>query len=127
MKTIPPLLSLLLLAACSTPKPEPVQPQLTVVEQPAAIGGQLTYELSVGDYQCEFGHTVDIRRTDADKTLIDLGWNGQRYELKRDPSFSGLPRYENLTDGLVWIELPWKGVLLDGRTQKPLANECRMA
>ena len=42
-----------------------------------------------------------------------------------DAMVADAPRFEDVASGLVWIDLPWKGLLLDGRTQKPLANECR--
>lgn len=58
---------------------------------------------------------------------MQIKWQGRDYALVRDSSASGLPRYEEAKGGLVWIDLPWKGVLLDGRTHKPLASECSPA
>lgn len=89
--------------------------------------GQLEFDLASGEYACDHGLTVGVQRFATDDTLqrIQLAWNGAHYLLERDRSFSGLPRFEDAASGLVWIDLPWKGVLLDGRTQKPLANECR--
>lgn len=86
---------------------------------------QLEFELKSGSYLCEFGQVIDVRRDLKSAANVNIGWKGTRYTMLRDPSFSGLPRYEDRRNGLVWIELPWKGVLLDARTQKPLANECK--
>ena len=48
-----------------------------------------------------------------------------RHVRARPQSFlPGLPRYEDAGSGLVWIDLPWKSVLLDGRRNKPLASDC---
>lgn len=89
--------------------------------------GQLDFALASGLYQCEWGVSVDVLRDVARSDRILIGWNGGRYQLDRDPSSSGLPRFEDHANGLVWIDLPWKGVLLDGKTQKPLANDCKTA
>lgn len=86
---------------------------------------QLSFELGSGNYLCAFGQRIDVRRDAQSANLLDIGWKGQRYRLERDLSFSGLPRYEDARSGLVWIDLPWKAVLLDGNTQKPLANDCK--
>lgn len=86
---------------------------------------QLDFELRSGHYQCELGHRIDVQRGTREQGSMQIGWQGKRYNLARDPSSSGLPRYEDRSNGLVWIDLPWKGVLLDGRTNKPLANECK--
>jgi hypothetical protein len=56
---------------------------------------------------------------------VNLVWNSNSYRLERDASYSGLPRFEDATGNLVWIDLPWKSLLLDGKTNKPLASECR--
>ncbi|AUN95346.1 hypothetical protein [Pseudazoarcus pumilus] len=86
---------------------------------------QLSFELASGDYHCAFGQRIDVRRDARSANMLDIGWKGRRYQLERDLSYSGLPRYEDSRSGLVWIDLPWKAVLLDGRTQKPLANDCK--
>lgn len=110
------------LSACAL-KPPAVATGGGVTEQ----AGQFEFALPSGDYRCERGERLQLQREVANAVnhRIQLAWNGGQYQLERDPSYSGLPRFEDVASGLVWIDLPWKGLLLDGRTQKPLANECR--
>lgn len=119
---LPVLPALSLLAACST---APSDPALSVVE---AGPGQLNYMLASGEYNCERGERLAMQRPSDNQNQLHINWNGSDYQFERDPtSSSGLPRYEDRANGLVWIELPWKGVLLDGKTNRPLANECQSA
>jgi len=116
------LATALLLSACSLSPP--------VIESNTGISsqsGQFEFALPSGDYRCEQGVRLALRREMQDRVnhRVQLDWNGRHYQLDRDPSYSGLPRFEDTASGLVWIDLPWKGLLLDGRTQAPLANECR--
>ncbi|MDI3514800.1 MAG: hypothetical protein PWP40_2029 [Rhodocyclaceae bacterium] len=119
-----PGLAALLLSACALQRPA-VETAPGVTEQ----GGQFEFALPSGDYRCERGERLKVQREVANAVnhRIQLAWNGNQYQLERDPSYSGLPRFEDAASGLVWIDLPWKGLLLDGRTHKPLANECRAA
>jgi len=125
------LVSITLLSACASTPPEPPEATFaaveSIVELPSHRNGQLIFDLASGLYNCEMGLSVNIHRGTVDGDPIHVGWNGGEYQLNRDTSFSGLPRFEDATSGLVWIDLPWKGVLLDGKTQKPLANECKTA
>ena len=119
--SLPALLALTLaLAACETPPK---------ASSPAQKNAQLELKLASGTYRCEQGLRVQVGREIRDRvnTRINLVWNGNSYRLERDFSYSGLPRFEDTSSGLVWIDLPWKGMLLDGKTSKPLANECRAA
>lgn len=111
----------LLLAACATRQPIPP----SVPPAPAEAPQQLAFSLASGTYRCEYGLRVEVQRDPQDANLIQVGWRGTRYSLRRNPSASGLPRYEDAASGLVWIDLPWKSVLLDGKSGKPLASECR--
>ena len=89
---------------------------------------QLDLDLPSGVYRCEEGTKqlgVERVRQDSDKVVVR--WEGKRYTLARDVSFSGLPRYEDRQNGLLWVDLPWKSVLMDSENGRPLANECKAA
>lgn len=117
--------SSLILTACGTPflAPAPAPSPAAAAQR----GGQLELALASGDYRCSDGLRIQVERETSEQVnkRIHIGWNGNRYSLARDRSYSGLPRFEDAANGLVWIDLPWKSLLLDARTQKPLADECR--
>jgi len=118
---LPALLALpLLLTACTSPPKTP---------PPAAQNAQLELKLASGTYRCEQGVRIKVERETRDRVnqRIHLAWNGSTYRLERNFSYSGLPRFEDKANGLVWIDLPWKGMLLDAANGKPLVNECRAA
>lgn len=96
----------------------------TAGEAPSIETSQLNFKLASGTYRCEAGMRVDVARHPATPERMQLNWQGKTYALVRDNSASGLPRFEESKSGLVWIDLPWKGILLDGQTHKPLASEC---
>jgi len=88
---------------------------------------QLDFRLTSGLYRCEHGQSVEVERRSTNDRLIELRWQGRQHTLQRQASSSGLPRYEDRQSGLLWIDLPWKSVLMDANTGRPLANECKAA
>ncbi len=112
-----------LLCACAARGP--VSDSSSIVERPAGTA-QVQLALASGMYRCELGQRIEVRRDPRDANQIEIGWNGGRHGLARLDSSSGLPRFENRKSGLVWIDLPWKSVLLDRDSGRPLANECKL-
>ena len=118
-----------LLAACATSEPPPAPHETPVVGRQEFKGPQpqLQLKLASGTYRCELGQKVDVQRDARDPSLIKVNWQGKRLTLQRYDSTSGLPRFEDRKNGLVWIDLPWKSVLMDAKSGHPLANECKAA
>lgn len=112
-----------MLSACVTTEPLPANAS---AREEGANGRQLNFRLASGVYGCEFGLKVEIQRDVRDTNSIELKWQGNRHMLHRYDSASGLPRYEDRQNGLLWIDLPWKGVLMDTSSGRPLANECKL-
>ena len=114
--------SALVLSACGTAPGKQTQAPR------APPSGQLELALSSGTYTCEQEIRIQVEREirDGANTRIDIVWNGGSYRLERDASYSGLPRFEDAARSLVWIDLPWKSLLLDGKTNAPLVSECRL-
>ena len=118
----------LLLAACAT-----TAPQSSTTSGTAAATGrdstrqQLSLKLASGVYRCNENLRVEVQRDPRRTNQITLNWQGRRHTLQRYDSESGLPRYEDRQNGLVWIDLPWKSVLMDSDNGRPLANECKAA
>lgn len=78
------------------------------------------------DYSCELGNKLTIYQNSNDKHIA-LRWNKRLHRLNRVETTTGAHRYENQKNGLVWIGIPAKGMLLDAQKGKQLANECMNA
>jgi hypothetical protein len=121
-------LAVTMLTACASgtsADPSGVDVTNSTVSRRPGENPQIQLKLASGTYRCEQGQRVDVQRDPRNAQQIEVGWQGGRYGMVRNASYSGLPRYEHRSSGLVWIDLPWKGVLLDGSSGRPLANECK--
>ena len=115
------------LNACGTTEKRPAN---VVTHQDGTKGvqqKQLRFQLASGVYRCEQGQTIEVFRDTRNANLIELNWQSNRYSLQRYDSASGLPRFEDRQNGLLWIDLPWKSVLIDVNSGQPLVNECKAA
>lgn len=76
-------------------------------------------------YHCELGNNVAVYKYNGDSQRIAIRWKNKLKELHRVPTSTGAHRFENREAGLLWIDIPAKGMLLDSKKGKQLANECK--
>ena len=81
----------------------------------------------VTDYACELNNKITIYTNDKDSGHIALRWKNRLHRLERVGTTTGALRFENTKFGLVWIGIPSKGILLDSKQNRQLANECKNA
>ena len=121
------LIVMSMLTACATTDGQPATSAPRKESSSNKQPQQLKFKLASGTYRCELGKKVEIQRDARNPDSIKVSWQGTRHTLQRYDSTSGLPRYEDRQNGLVWIDLPWKSVLMDSKTGSPIANECKAA
>jgi hypothetical protein len=81
--------------------------------------------MSPGLYRCDLDRQVRVRHVSRDQRSAVLTWNKRDYPLQAVPTTSGAMRFEDQISGLAWISIVEKSLLLDTRTGKQLANDCR--
>ena len=79
----------------------------------------------VAEYACEMNNKVTIYTNEKDDGHIALRWNNRLHRLDRVGTTTGAMRFENPKFGLIWIGIPSKGILLDSKLNRQLANECK--
>ncbi len=77
------------------------------------------------EFNCELGNKVTIYQNEKDDSNIALRWKKRLHRLTRIGTTTGAKRFENTAFGLIWIGIPSKGMLLDSRLNRQLANECQ--
>ncbi|MFZ6817726.1 hypothetical protein [Undibacterium sp. Ji22W] len=77
------------------------------------------------EYKCELGNSLVMYAHPEDNQSLAMRWRNRLYKLTRVETSTGAHRFENQKVGLVWINIPSKGMLLDSRRGNQLANECK--
>jgi hypothetical protein len=107
----------------------PAEPQglglgtVTAKDMAAAAGRMV---LQPGTYRCELNRNVEIRQISADGQTMEINWAGKTHSLQAVNARSGALRFENTSEGLIWLVIVGKSMLLDSRKGQQLANECTL-
>ena len=112
--------------AKTRPVAKAVHPKAEELAIPDGPDADIT-DTTTTDYSCELGNKLTIFTNDKDDSHIALRWKKRIHRLNRVGTTTGALRFENTTFGLIWIGIPSKGMLLDARQNRQLANECKNA
>jgi hypothetical protein len=71
------------------------------------------------------GNKVQLRMDGRVTDGVTLVWKGNSYMMSPVSTSTGAVRLENKGEGLVWIQIPSKSMLLNSKIGQQLANDCR--
>lgn len=91
----------------------------------AAVSESSVAEHKATNYACELGNKITIYSNADDSNSIVMRWKNRLHRLTREATSTGANRFENKIAGLIWIGIPAKGMLLDSKVNRQLANECK--
>jgi len=109
-------------SAQAAPKKAAAKPAATANagEPESSVKGQ-----TATSYSCELGNKITIYNSADDENSIVMRWKNRLHRLTREATTTGAQRFENKIAGLIWIGIPAKGMLLDSKVNRQLANECK--
>jgi len=81
----------------------------------------------ITEFNCELGNKITVYANETDDRHIALRWKKRLHRMTRVGTTTGAHRFENPNFGLIWIGIPSKGMLLDSKLNRQLANECKNA
>ena len=113
-------------AKAEAPAKSRAHPKAEDVAIPDGPDADIT-DTTITEYNCELGNKITIYHNDNDDTHIALRWKKRIHRLERVGTTTGARRFENQKFGLIWIGIPSKGMLLDSKLNRQLANECKNA
>lgn len=99
----------------------------TAAANPLEVNEPDITDTKVTEYACELGNKITIYTNESDANYIALRWKHRLHRLTRIGTTTGALRFENPHYGLIWIGIPSKGILLDSKLNRQLANECKNA
>jgi hypothetical protein len=130
-------LSVSAIAADATTSPSPVKKQAKAKPTKIAKANSKNAEIDTTEpepnieksadteYKCELGNSLVMYEHPEENQSLAMRWRNRLYKLTRVETSTGAHRFENQKVGLVWINIPSKGMLLDSRRGNQLANECK--
>ena len=76
---------------------------------------------------CEMGQPMSVNGDHRLDNVIEVLFRGRAYTMERVRTSTGAHRFEDTQNGLVWIGIPAKAMLLDSRRGAPVVNDCKVA
>ena len=77
-----------------------------------------------GKADCEFSQAVDVDAVADRPGMFKVSYKGQSYMMVPEETTTGAVRLFNRRTGMVWLQIPSKSMLLDGREGHRLVDRC---
>ena len=77
-----------------------------------------------GKAECEYSQAVDVDAVPDRPGIFKVSYKGQSYMMVPEETTTGAVRLFNRRTGVVWLQIPSKSMLLDGREGHRLVDRC---
>ena len=99
------------------------------VEEPAQAltEGQLAAasRVMVGTANCEFNQQVSVAAVDGKPGHFKVGFNKASYVMVPEETTTGAVRLEDKKNGMVWVQIPAKSMLLNAKAGQRMVDGCQ--
>lgn len=81
----------------------------------------------LGDAQCDMKQSVSLRAVEGQPGHFELRHNKARYTLVPEETQTGAVRLEDHKNGIVWLQIPAKSMLLNAKLGQRVVDNCMHA
>ncbi|MEO8299963.1 MAG: hypothetical protein ABI574_19395 [Burkholderiales bacterium] len=78
----------------------------------------------VGKNACEFNQNVDVAAVGAKPGYFQVAFKGKIYTMAPEPTTTGAVRLEDKKNGLVWIQIGSKSMLMNSKIGQRMVDDC---
>ena len=105
------------------------KPAAPAAEEPAQAltEGQLAAagRVMVGTASCEFNQQVSVAALDGKPGHFKVGFNKSSYVMVPEETTTGAVRLEDKKNGMVWVQIPAKSMLLNAKAGQRMVDGCQ--
>jgi len=80
-----------------------------------------------GEAQCEFNQTVKVEALDGKPGHFQVAFKNARYVMIPEETSTGAVRLTDRKAGVVWLQIPFKSMLMNAKVGQRLVDSCLLA
>jgi len=112
-------------AAKPAAKPQAQQPAAdAATETVSPTQLEIASRVLTGNANCEFNQQVSVRAVDGKPGHFHVGFKNATYTMVPQETTTGAVRLEDKRAGVVWIQIPTKSMLLNGKIGQRMVDSC---
>ena len=85
---------------------------------------EIASRVLTGEAKCEFDQKVSVHPVDGKPGHFKVGFKNATYTMVPQETTTGAVRLEDKHNGIVWIQIPSKSMLLNGKIGQHMVDGC---
>jgi hypothetical protein len=117
-------------AAAKPSKPAPAKAGKPAAAPPPAVAAADPEQLMAaslalyGHYDCEFNQVLQVSKNDKHEGYVDVDFAKHKYMMKPVRSTTGALRLEEVSGGMLVVQIPAKSMMMDTKAGRRIVDAC---